>query len=330
MAKLLEIAERQVTQTSWRPAAQSLKFTLSDLTLAQYRFQALIWDAPVTSLLGLREPLPPASAERGRAAVIRSFPAPDKLNAMAFEGAWLRYVPVHYTRFLVENNGTFEEYLAKFSSKTRKNLRRSVSKFAAAAGEPCWREYRTSAEAREFLRLAAPISAQTYQAKLFNDRLVDDEETRAALESAAAGDCFRGYLLFFQDQPVAFAVCECTGDTFIYKQPGYSPEFKQFSPGTVLLWHIIEKFFAEGSFRYIDFGEGEGFYKELFSNRTVPCSRVYFFPRSAKWLMLVNAHRGWNFLTDTVKSKFLPGVSAKLRKWLRGRSAAEVSEAPAV
>jgi hypothetical protein len=330
MAKLLEATGIQTGNATWRPVRQSLKFTLSDLTLAQYGFQALVWDAPVTSFLGLQQPQPPAIGQDHSAAVIRSFPSSSRLKTMQLEGEWLRYVPVHYTRFLVENNGTFEEYLAKFSSKTRKNLRRSVAKFAVTGDEPCWREYRTPSEATEFLRLAATVSAQTYQAKLFSDRLDDDEATRAALEARAAENCFRGYLLFLAGRPVAFALCEGNGDTLIYKQPGYAPEHKQLSPGTVLLWHIIEKFFSEGAFRYIDFGEGEGFYKGLFSNCTVPCSRVYFFRRTPKWLMIVSAHRVWNFLTDTVKDKVLPGVSSKLRKWLRNRSAAEVSEAPAV
>jgi CelD/BcsL family acetyltransferase involved in cellulose biosynthesis len=289
-----------------------------------------VCEAPITSLLGLAGPLlPPANEIRPplSGAVIRNLPSSTTLKSIQFEGAWLRYVPIQYKRYLVERTCTFDEYLGKFSSKSRKNLRRSVTKFAAEAGESCWREYSSLRDVDEFHALAAAVSEKTYQAKLFDDRIEPDDATREKLRTVAREDKFRGYILFHQGTPAAFALCESEGDVLLYKHPGYAPEYKHLSPGTVLLWHILETFFAESHFRYLDFGEGSAFYKEFFANTSISCCRVYFFRRRPVLIAVVLAHRAWSQLTDVVKNKLLPGFNVRLRRLLRARSTATVQEA---
>ena len=316
----------------WIPANQSLKFTLSDLTLAQFPFQAMVCDAPITSLLCSEAILPPENEVLHPLAgcVIRNFPTSGRLKSIQFTGSWLRYVPVQYRRYLVERNCDLDKYVMKFSSKSRKNLRRSVTRFAAEAGDGYWREYRSHSEVIEFQVLAAEVSSKTYQAKLFGDQIQVDAAERERLEALADDDNFRGYVLFHQGTPAAFALCEGAGDVLLYKHPGYAPEYKHLSPGTVLLWHILEVFFADDRFRFIDFGEGEGFYKEYFSNRTMSCARVYFFRRTPILMSIVVAHYGWSFLTNVVKDRLLPGVNSRLRRLLRSRSANAVQDIQAV
>jgi CelD/BcsL family acetyltransferase involved in cellulose biosynthesis len=48
---------------------------------------------------------------------------------------------------------------------------------------------------------------------------------------------------------------------------GHDPAFGQFSPGTVLLFLILERLFAERRFRVFDFGGMAAEYKVFFCDR---------------------------------------------------------------
>jgi hypothetical protein len=326
----LKTDERHSEQMQWQIANQSLRLTISDLNITEYRFRALVSEMPIAELIGMAEPpLPPSESQvAGLAgAVIRNFPFVGKLDTFCRIGPWLRYVPLRYTRSLVERKGTFEEYLDGFSSKSRKNIRRSVRKFEEAAGESCWREYRTVEDVRPFHQLAAAISERTYQTKLFNEGVARTEDVRRRLEAMAAHDQLRGYVLFLSGEPVAFALCERRGTTLLYKTIGYAPEHRERSPGTVLLWYILQRFFAEAEFRYLDFGEGEGFYKEFFSNLTLDCARVYYFHARPVLLLVVAIHRWWNLTFETLAR--LPGMMRLvrgMRRSLRRHAEAAIPE----
>jgi GNAT superfamily N-acetyltransferase len=310
----VKTAERNSEDMQWQIANQSLRLTISDLNITEYRFRALVSETPIAELIGMVEPpLPPRESQRSglAGAVIRNFPFVGKLDTFRRIGPWLRYVPLRYTRSLVERKGTFEEYLGGFSSKSRKNVRRSVRKFEEAAGGCCWREYRTVEDVGPFHQLAAAISERTYQTRLFNEGVACTEDVRRLLEKMAANDQLRGYVLFLGDEPVAFALCERKGSTLLYKTIGYAPEHRERSPGTVLLWYILQRFFADAEFRYLDFGEGEGFYKEFFSNLTLDCARIYYFRARPVLLLVVAIHRGWNLAVETLAR--MPGMMRLVR-----------------
>jgi len=231
---------------------------------------------------------------------------------------------------MIEKTGlSFETYLAKFSSKARKNLRRSVKAVEEKAGSGgSWREYRTPAEVVEFYEIATAISASTYQSRVFHEGLESDEATRRHLEALAAENAMRGYLLFIGGAPAAFAFCEAKGDTLLYKLVGYRPEFAAASPGTVLLWHIIRRFFDEPVFQYLDFGEGAAFYKGFFATTSFPCARVYFFRRRLGLLIIVAAHATWAIITNTLRRPpIASSIIETLRRWVRRSWKAEGSEA---
>ena len=91
---------------------------------------------------------------------------------------------------------------------------------------------------------------------------------------AARGEA-RGYLLRDQGQPVAFAWCAARGSTLVYEVIGYRPELADRSPGTVLLYLILEDLFALGRYPVLDFGPGHAFYKEAFATRHTDFADAY-------------------------------------------------------
>lgn len=178
-----------------------------------------------------------------------------------------------YQRHYIAMDGcTYEDYLARFSSKTRSTLRRKGRKLAKEAGDFIVTEHRSPSEVEAFLNTALPLSAKTYQARLLDAGLPDSEEARDLMMAAAKKDQMRCFLLSIGEQPVAYLSLPVTGRTLVYAHLGYDPDFARLSPGTVLQLEALERLFAEQRFAYFDFTEGEGAHKAMFGTDSAECA----------------------------------------------------------
>jgi len=103
--------------------------------------------------------------------------------------------------------------------------------------------------------------------------------------------------------PAAYALCMRQGDALIYSTIGYDPQYKDLSPGTVLLYLILQRLFAEQRFRIFDFvGGGDYGYKTMFSTGSLDYARVLWFPWSLKNFALVGLHYLSRRLWDLVSA----------------------------
>ncbi|WP_284124413.1 GNAT family N-acetyltransferase [Parerythrobacter aestuarii] len=178
-----------------------------------------------------------------------------------------------YRRFYIDMSCSYEDYLARFSGKTRSTLRRKQRKLAKEAGNSyAITEHRTPAEVEAFLAHALPLSAQTYQARLLDAGLPDDKGSRQAmLERAEAGQ-IRCFLLHAAGKAIAYLALPVAGPTLVYAHLGYHPDWARLSPGTVLHMEALDRLFAEQCYRYFDFTEGEGAHKAMFGTDSVDCA----------------------------------------------------------
>jgi CelD/BcsL family acetyltransferase involved in cellulose biosynthesis len=232
-----------------------------------------------------------ASAAKGDGILLRSHPIPEKLPRIGRARNRLRYVPSQYERRYIDLDGTFDEYLKRFSSKSRSTLRRKVRKFAKlCGGEPTWRTYRTPKEMEEFYRLAREVSRRTYQERLLDAGLPETDEFKEEMLQAADRDGARAYLLFHEERPVAYLHCPIHDGVVFYGYLGYDPEYAKWSPGTVLQHLALEKLFTEADLTMFDFTEGEGAHKSFFSTHSVLCADIYYLKRSLRNRCLVRLH----------------------------------------
>ncbi len=169
-----------------------------------------------------------------------------------------------YHRHYINMIGTYDDYLARFSAKTRSTLRRKGRKLAKDAGEYTVTEHRNVIEVERFLDAAIPLSAQTYQARLLDAGLPDTAAARTAMLEAAEDDRMRCFLLMIAGAPIAYLSLPVRGRTLVYAHLGYDPKFARLSPGTVLQLEALERLFAEERYAYFDFTEGEGAHKSMF------------------------------------------------------------------
>jgi len=307
----------------WQRQRQTLKFTLGDYCFWQFSFEAMVADAPLTYYLDrvstLAELLPTHS--NGFPYVVRSYPTDKVLSRFSHSKKYIRYVPAQYRRYYIKFTGSFDEYLEKFSPKSRYNLSRSVRKFSELAGGKLqWREYSSDEEINEFYRFAAELSSKTYQEQMFHEGVTSVFSRHALSELAQAGGV-RGYLLFDRDTAVAYVVCLCFPGTILYSIVGFDPKYQKYSPGNVLLYLIIEKLFLERPFRYLDFGEGENWYKEFFSTGSAQCARIYYFPPKLTNVAAIGLHSLSSALSN-LAGKMLDALQLRdrVRKLLRERT----------
>ncbi len=183
-----------------------------------------------------------------------------------------------YRRHYIDMAGGFDDYMARFSGKTRSTLRRKARKLGDECAGYDITEHRSPAEIARFLDLALPLSARTYQARLLVAGLPETPAARAAMTEAAAQDRMRCFLLHAQGRPIAYLSLPIVGSergaTLVYAHLGYHPDFARLSPGTVLQMEALERLFAEQRYRWFDFTEGDGSHKELFGTHSAECSSL--------------------------------------------------------
>jgi len=224
-----------------------------------------------------------------------------------------------FRRHYIAMDGTFEDYLAHFSGKTRGTLRRKAKKFAQAdGGKLDVRAYTSAEEVAQFIDLALPLSGKTYQARLLDAGLPDGDEARDAMLAAADEGRMRCFLLFLRGEPVAFLSLPVIGQTLVYAHLGYDPEHATLSPGTVLQMEALRMLFAEERFRYFDFTEGEGAHKALFGTHSVACCSFLLLRSTLGNRALLGARDGFDASVAWVKAlSQRSGSLASARKLLR-------------
>ena len=281
------------TNLIWRNRTETLYFQLGRRVFARAEFPALTLASP-PFLIGDSFCAPTAEAFAARCEVVAcpSLPVCRDLPTLQFRRGTIRYVPHRGTQFYIEFKGTFEDYLKGWSRQSRYKIRRDVRRFRNVSGGTIdCRTYRSAAEISKFYTLAVSVSRRSrhYSSGI---GLRESAESETALLVDAASSNVEGYLLFFSDQPIAYALCRIYEDVVTYAVAGYDADFADHRPGAILLYLMIEKLYAERRFRIFDFTAGTDYYayKEQFASGRIRCARVLWFRPSFRNLSLVLAN----------------------------------------
>ena len=224
------------------------------------------------ALAGRVPPLPELPGD-AHGYLVTSLPA-SQLGAVARSGLHAS-IRQHYARRYADLGRSFEDYLGRFSPKSRSTLRRKLRRFATRSGGAIdVRCYRTPDTIAEFHRHARTVSRSSYQERLLDAGLPDGEDAIAAMRRLAAADQVRGWLLFLDDLPISYLYAPASGATLIYAHLGYDPAFADLSPGTVLQLEALRMAMADRRFALFDFTEGDGQHKRQFATGSVDCVDV--------------------------------------------------------
>ena len=162
--------------------------------------------------------------------------------------------------------GTYDDYLARRSPKTRANLRRYGRKFEAAFPDGIeLRSFREPADLDRLLGDTRVVYEGTYHRALglgFSGSRVERELTTLAL----ARGWFRGFVLYVNGKPCAFWHGIRYGRVFSTGPTGYDPAFGTHRIGTYVLGRMVEELSREEDLDWIDFGFGDAEYKQHFGD----------------------------------------------------------------
>jgi CelD/BcsL family acetyltransferase involved in cellulose biosynthesis len=254
-------------------AAAGIDFTLGSRRLASVPRELATWAFSLEDVLAATAPPAPPLSRDG----VRVLSAPTALLptiADRYPGC-IAGGRQDYQRHYIDMSLGFEGYMARFSGKTRSTFKRKARKLAEAVpGGTCVTAHHTPAEIEAFLAAALPLSAKTYQARLLGAGLPDDPAARRAMLEAAEAGRMRAFLLHAGGEAVAYLSLPVSGRTLVYSHLGYDPAFAPLSPGTVLQIEALERLFAESTFAWFDFTEGEGAHKALFGTESAACSSL--------------------------------------------------------
>ena len=278
---------------AWTPSTEPLRFFLGGRDLGALQIPALTLNLPFTHLsTNLEDTVPPWEALPPgiEAAVVPAQPVDAEPPRLAFGPDMVRYVGPCTSRYSVNLQGTFADYMKKFGAKARYNLTRTVRKFAEfSGGQVLWRHFRSAEELRVFSRLADQISEKSWGAEVgghgFAGRVPEAE-----LQELAERDLARGYVLFRGEQPVAYVFCREQYEHLLYQHIAYDQDYAKWSPGSVLLYLLLERLFAQREYQTLDLGEGTLGYKSFFATNSVRCARVIYFRRTRRNLAIATGH----------------------------------------
>ncbi|MGE0775499.1 MAG: GNAT family N-acetyltransferase [Sphingomonadaceae bacterium] len=242
--------------------------------------------------------LPPLGSAAGY--VVTSIPETlvDRLRADGL----IVHVRQNYTRYFADFSDGFDAYMAHFSSKSRATLKRKLKRYAELSGGVVdVRGYRTPDEVAAFVDAALPVSRKSYQHRLLNAGLPDSDAARGEMATLAGADRVRAFLLFRDGQPVAYLYMPVVDGTLIYAYLGFDPDEAEHSPGTVLQIEAIRMLTEEGRYGRLDFTEGEGQHKRLFSTGGVACADVLLLCPTIGNRVLIAALRRFDALVANLK-----------------------------
>jgi len=147
---------------------------------------------------------------------------------------------------------------------------------------------------------------------------------RRRLRLCAEKGWLRIYVLHLSDTPCAFWIGTLYQGSFCSDYLAFDPRFSAYSPGTFLLMQVVEEFCRAGV-KEIDFGPGEGRYKEQFGNSPSMEASVWIYSPTLKGLLVNTVRTTAGLIDDTMRkilerTNVLPKVKKLWRERLAGRS----------
>jgi CelD/BcsL family acetyltransferase involved in cellulose biosynthesis len=198
--------------------------------------------------------------------------------------------------------GSFEEYLSKFKPKARYNLRRQVKRLRERRQEPLdLVRVEHERDVRAFLDVAARLSPMSRQFRGTGWRTEDSPEEYQKLAQLANGGVLRSYFLRCREDTYAYVKGFQYNDVYYYSRVGFDERWEDYSPGTVLLYLLIEDLYSHRQPKRVNFGGGDFWYKDRFATDILPEMPVLLLRRNLRNYLLAASHAGFRSCLRVLK-----------------------------
>lgn len=221
---------------------------------------------------------------------------------------------------------SMNDFYGSKSYKWRKTFRQSIRKLEKAH-RVHMKTYSDEASLEEGILAAASVSPKTYQYSL-GAGFLDNLQMRSYLLSVAKRGWLRIYILYVDNEAVAFEWGIEYERTLFLRGLGFDPKWRAWSVGTVLFLKVVEALCEEANVNRIDLGFGDAEYKKVFCNtrietRSVTVCPDRLYPRflNAVRMSIVGVQMAALFMANKL------GLERKLKREWRDRLRRGVAKA---
>jgi len=169
--------------------------------------------------------------------------------------------------YILKSPATFDKYLeTQFKKKKRYNLKRQVRMLEEATKKKINVECITDPElVPVFNNHVKTISERSWKAKKLENYIPAYVQDNSNLVDVASKQLLRAYLLYADGEPITYVLGYQYEDVYHYSDIGFDENFAKYSPGSVLLFRLIEDLVNNTKLKYINFGIGDSEYKRQFA-----------------------------------------------------------------
>jgi hypothetical protein len=200
---------------------------------------------------------------------------------------------------VVPIGASFDDYMRTKSPKTRSKLRKLQS--IIDSGRIRTERYSNPADVMEFAAGVSLVSARTWQNRLLGLQYRNDEKSRENFCDLADRGLLRSYLLWRDDQPVAYVVGYQFDGVYYYADIGFDPQAAELSPGTVLLFMILQDLHESNPPTVLNFGVGDAAYKQRFGKTVGRDEAILLLRRELRNRLLIFSHQSFMLALNAVK-----------------------------
>ena len=185
------------------------------------------------------------------------------------------------THRLLALNTNPDQILLSMKKKHRYNIRRSERALAENYSNNIeWIWHTSFSSLKIFLSEIEDVAKETYQRGL-GSGFIYNEENKERYRIFAERGILRGLVLKVNGSPQAFWIGQVYNKTFHSDATGYKAQVQQYGVGTSLLMRLTDNLIEEGV-QYIDYGLGDGDYKQRFSTESFTESNLELFAPTIK------------------------------------------------
>lgn len=190
--------------------------------------------------------------------------------------------------------------LERMRSKHRSYLKRMEKDLERSSGKISYHYYADGINIQEVCKKMEIVARKAYQRGL-GAGFIDNLETRERLSLFAGRDQLRVMIQEVNGKPVSFWIGIIYQGTCFASDTAYRPEFAKYRVGTLCLINFVNRL-VEERIGKLDFGLGDAYYKERFSDvswREASCS---IFANTTKGLILRNYIKAASWLDACARS----------------------------
>ncbi|MGQ9690922.1 MAG: GNAT family N-acetyltransferase, partial [Thermoproteota archaeon] len=190
--------------------------------------------------------------------------------------------------------------LERMRSKHRSWVKRKEKELLEAFSDKVkWSWHSNSIDILSICTKLEAVAKTTYQRGL-GAGFVDDYETRKRLSLFAKRNQLRVMLLELDGEPSSFWYGVVYKSTFHASATGYRPDMARYEMGTLALLKMVDYLIAEG-IEKLDFGLGDAYYKERFSDISWKEASVQLFSDTMRGKMLRNYLQAASWLENNAR-----------------------------